>query len=328
VRVESTPAGLFLPDVGLHVDPVLPVEAAAITHAHGDHARALPGLLYATPETAAVLRVRTGAAPATVEAACGAPVDLRRPGAAPARLTFFPAGHILGSAGVLVECGGERLFCTGDVKLRPSLTCAPAEIPECDLLVMESTFGLPVFRFPPVEALRAAILAHARAALAEGETPVFLGYALGKGPEIAKILGEGGIPTSLHGAIAKMTKVYESFGVSFPEAAPYEEGNLDGRALVVPPACRNQPIVARRRKVRVVAVTGWALLDAAYERYGAHGLVPLSDHADFDGLRRIAEVSRARRVFTVHGFAEPFSRVLALAGIDAAPLPAARPEET
>jgi len=168
----------------------------------------------------------------------------------------------------------------------------------------------------------------ARAALAEGETPVFLGYALGKGPEIAKILGEGGIPTSLHGAIAKMTKVYESFGVSFPEAAPYEEGNLDGRALVVPPACRNQPIVARRRKVRVVAVTGWALLDAAYERYGAHGLVPLSDHADFDGLRRIAEVSRARRVFTVHGFAEPFSRVLALAGIDAAPLPAARPEET
>ncbi|HWC64842.1 MAG TPA: MBL fold metallo-hydrolase, partial [Thermoanaerobaculia bacterium] len=181
MRVESTPAGLFLPDVGLHVDPVLPVEAAVVTHGHGDHARALPEVLYATPETAAVLRARTGAAPATIEAAFGAPVDLHRPGASPARLTFFPSGHVLGSAGVLVECRGERLFCTGDVKLHPSLTCPPAEIPECDTLVVESTFGLPVFRFPPVEALRAAIVAHARTALAEDETPVFLGYALGKG---------------------------------------------------------------------------------------------------------------------------------------------------
>jgi len=325
VRIESTPAGLFLPDVGLHVDPVLPVAAAIVTHGHGDHARVLPGRMYATPETAAIVRARFGETE-TVEVPYGEPVDVGSRHA-PARLTLFPSGHVLGSAGALVETGGERLFVTGDVKLRRSLTCAPAEIPECDTLVVESTFGLPVFRFPETDRLRTAIVAHARAALAEGATPVFLAYALGKGPEVAKILGDAAIPLSLHGAIAKMASLYGAFGVTFPDAIPYEAGGLAGRALIVPPSCRNQPIVAKIRRRHVVAVTGWALLDAAYDRYGAQGLVPLSDHAGYDELLAIVERSRARRVRTVHGFAESFARVLGARGIDANALEAAAPEE-
>ena len=319
MRVEATEAGLFLPDVGLHLDPAQPVPFAAVSHGHGDHARALPGRMWATPETAAIVRARVGETE-TVVAGYREPVDLRIPGHSPARLTFHSAGHVLGSAGILVERGGERFFYTGDVKLAPSRTCAPADIPRCDALLIESTFGLPVFRFPPVEEAQSLIVAQARDALASGEIPVFLGYALGKGPEIARILLDAGIAVSLHGAVGKMVEIYARFGVPFPGAVPYAAGALEGRALVVPPDCRNHPMITKLKKSRVVAVTGWALLDASYDRYGAQGLVPLSDHADFDDLLRIVELSGARRVRTLHGFAEPLARVLALGGLDAEPL--------
>jgi putative mRNA 3-end processing factor len=320
MRVEATPAGLFLPEAGLHLDPVLPVPVAAVSHGHRDHVPVLAGRMIATEETEAIVRARVGETE-TTRAVPREPLNLHLPGKAPARITLFPAGHVLGSAGVLVEIAGERLFYSGDVKLRPSLTCAPAEIPQCDTLVLESTFGLPVFRFPPVEELRRAIAAHARAAFDAGETPVFLAYALGKGPEVAKILGEAGIPVSLHGSIARMTKIYEDFGVVFPGAEAYETGALSGRALIVPPSCRNQPIVTKRKKSRVIAVTGWALLDAAYDRYGARGLVPLSDHGGYEELLRVAELSRASKVWTIHGFVTPLARALAARGIDARPLP-------
>lgn len=326
MRIEATPAGLYLPEVGLHLDPALPVPFAAVSHGHGDHARALPGRLWATSETAAIVRERIGETE-TVEAAYGESVDLDLPGFAPAQVTFHSAGHVLGSAGVLVECAGGRLFYTGDVKLRPSLTCAPADIPQCDTLVLESTFGLPVFRFRETEALRGEIVAHARAAREEGETPVFLGYALGKGPEIARILGDAGIPTALHGSTWKMAEVYQRFGVEIPGAVPYAAGQIAGRALVVPPACRNQPMVTKLKNARVIAVTGWALLDAAYDRYGAQARVALSDHAGFDELLSIVETARPARVLTVHGFAEGFARVLRGRGIDAEALSAGRPEE-
>lgn len=326
MEVEATPAGLYLPDVGLHLDPAVPVPFAAVSHGHGDHARALPGRMWATPETAAIVRARVGETE-TVVAGYREPVDLRLPGHSPARLTFFSAGHVLGSAGILVECGGERFFYTGDVKLAPSLTCAAADIPECDELLVESTFGLPVFRFPAVEELRARIVAQARDALAADEIPVFLGYALGKGPEIARILGDAAIPVSLHGAVWKMAGIYARFGVALEGAVRYEAAEIAGKAIVAPPSCRTQPMITNLKRSRIVAVTGWGLLDASHDRYGAQALVPLSDHAGYEDLLRVVALSRARRVRTVHGFAQTLARVLALRGIDAEPLAAARPEE-
>jgi Cft2 family RNA processing exonuclease len=316
VRVELTPEGLHLPDAGLWLDPAAPVPAAVVSHGHADHARALAGEVHATPETVAIARARLGET-AYVPHAYGEPFEVSRSGYDACRVTLLPAGHVLGSALTLVECGGTRLLYTGDVKLRPSRTCVSAEIPPCDVLVTEATFGLPVFRFPPTDELRAALVREARAALEAGDVPVFLGYALGKGPEIAKVLQDAGIPVSLHGAVWNMVEIYRRFGVAYPDAVPYERGKLDGRALVVPPSARTHPMIEGLKAKRVIAVTGWALLDAAYDRYGADVLVPLSDHADFDELLAIVERSGARRVVTTHGHAEPLARVLRRRGLDA-----------
>lgn len=326
MRVQATAEGLSLPGPGIHLDPGLPVPVAILSHGHADHARALSGIVHATPETIAVARLRLGET-TYVAHAYGEPFDIHRAGYERCRVTLFSAGHILGSAGVLVEAEGTTLLYTGDVKLRPSLTCAPAFIPAAEHLIVEATFGLPVFRFPGVDVLRTAIVDAARAALDAGEVPVFLAYALGKGPEVAKVLAEAGIPVALHGAVERIAGIYRAFGVDLGDTVPYERGKLTGRALILPPSFRTHPMVASLKARRVILVSGWALLDASYDRFGAETLVPLSDHGDYDELLRIVELSGARRVTTTHGFAAAFARVLAARGLAAEPLPLFHGEE-
>lgn len=316
MRVAVRPEGLLLPDLDLYLDPAAEVGSAVLSHAHADHARARAARMYATPETAAIARLRLGDTD-YVECAYGEPFEVAGPGGARARVTLLPSGHVLGAALVLVECDGERLLYTGDVKLHASHTCSPATVPEADVLIIEATFGLPVFRFPPVEQLEQRIVAEAQAALEAGEVPVFLGYALGKGPEIAKILGDAGVPVMLHGAVHRIAEVYREFGVALGDALPYERGRVAGHALIVPPSVRGHPMLAALKRKRIVAVTGWALLDASYDRHRADVLVPLSDHADFDELLEIVRRSGATRVLTTHGFAEAFAHVLAQRGLAA-----------
>jgi putative mRNA 3-end processing factor len=320
VRVEVTADGLLLPGPGIHIDPARPVPVAIVSHGHSDHARALSGVMHATPETIAVARARLGETE-YVGHAYGETFGVHLSGHDPCRVTLLPAGHVLGSAMALVESREGTLLYTGDVKLRPSSTCPPVEVPRAETLVIEATFGLPVFRFPEPEELRRMLVAEARETLAAGETPVLLAYAFGKGPEVAKILGDAGIPVALHGAVFKMAEIYRAFGVELPGAVPYEKGAVAGKALVVPPSFRAHPMVTSIKARRLILVSGWALLDASYDRFGADRLIPLSDHADWDELLRIVEVSGARRVLTTHGFAPTLARVLELSGLDAAPLP-------
>ncbi len=303
---------------------------AVFSHAHGDHARALCGRVYATAETAAVARLRLGETEYVV-LPTGQPVDLRRPGFAPCRLTLFPAGHVLGSALVRVEGPSGSLLYTGDVNLAPSLTCRPAEVPEADVLVTEATFGLPSLKFPPVEELRERIVAEARAALGAGVLPVFLGYAFGKGPEVAKILLEAGVAVSVHHAIARLLPVYRSAGIRFDGVKTIPSGRegrhgksgqrvlrgLPPRALVVPPSSRWHPAPGAAGPFRTIAVTGRALLDPGKPPHRSDVAIPLSDHADFEGLLRVAELSRARTVRTTHGFAAELAEALRERGTDA-----------
>jgi Cft2 family RNA processing exonuclease len=233
-----------------------------------------------------------------------------------ARLTCYPAGHILGAAQLLIEFKGERTVYTGDIKLQEPL-CGQATQPvACDRLIIESTFGLPIYRFLSREEARDRILFFARESFEEGSIPVFLGYPLGRGQEIANVLCEAGIPTALHGAIARYLGVYEKAGFQFPGALPYDNRATPGRALLVPPEFRRQ-IEASGRKYRVAYVSGWAALDNARARSGAEELIPYSDHAGFDELLELIRQSGARQVDVIHGYTEPFARILRSQGLEA-----------
>src|SRR3954447_6195089 len=145
--LTQTPHGLCCPMGGFHIDPVRPVARALITHGHSDHARAGHGAVLATRETLRIMAARYGVdfAGSSEAAALG---EERRIGEV--EVTFVPAGHVLGSAQIVIEAGGCRAGVSGEYKRTEAPACEPCELVPCDVFITEATFGLPVFRHPDV----------------------------------------------------------------------------------------------------------------------------------------------------------------------------------
>ncbi len=315
MEVRYTEQGIHLPAIDLWLDPAEDCATAWLSHAHADHARGTHGTVLGTPETLGIYGLRHRGEPLAPGSLQPLPHGAsRRVGRA--TITSIPASHILGAAQLLVELDGERLIYTGDIKLHPPLCGAETRLTPCDHLIVESTFGLPIFHLLGAEEARARIVGFARRCLGEGETPVFLGYALGRGQEIAHVLCTAGIPTAVHGAIARLVPFYEAAGYAFPGLEPYDRDATAGRALVVVPSFRNV-LAASGKGFRFAYVSGWAAMANARARTGAEELVPWSDHGDFEELLGIVEGSGATRVDVVHGYAEAFARILRQRGHDA-----------
>jgi hypothetical protein len=316
-HLEIGPEGLFLPAFGTAIDPPAATPRAILSHAHADHAAPGHGEIWATPETLGIYRRRNpewrGLAR---ELAYGEAVE-----GSGARLALHPSGHILGAAQVRVEGAQGSLLYTGDFRRGRSRTAVAATAPAADVLVMETTFGLPVFAFPPRAQTEARLVVACREAAEAGAVAIVLAYALGKAQEAALVLTEAGIPTVLHGAAWKLLPEYEAAGFAFPLSRPYESGSAKpGEALIVPPNCVRTGVVRNVKKRRVTYLSGWATREAARADFDADALLPISDHADFDELLAHAAETGARRVLTHHGYARDFARILSARGVEAFPL--------
>ena len=314
MQIDFSPEGIHLPELGLWLDPAQAREAAWLSHAHADHARGHHGLALGTPQTLSLYRERwpDSDKPRVLrELEIGESLPWKN-----ARLTAYPSGHILGYAQLLIEYAGERLVYTGDIKLRPPLCGWTTQPVQCDRLIIESTFGLPVFHFLEREDAAARIVRFAQECLAEGEVPAFFGYPLGRGQEIVEVLCGAGMAPVVHGGIARYLPFYEAAGYAFPGWTPYSAKESARGPVVVTPGMRAH-LEASRQRVRMAHVSGWAMFDSARTRTGADELIPYSDHGDFRELLALVEASGARRVEVVHGYADAFAEVLRTRGLEA-----------
>ena len=227
----------------------------------------------------------------------------------------------------------KTMLYTGDFKLRESLTAGPPAAPlPTDELVMECTYGKPIFRFPPWRAVADRLMELVEAAFREGRQPIVMGYSLGKAQEITRLLTDGGFAVTLHGAPWTMHNAYAELGVSLGKARRYVIGDFHGRkamdlrergVLVAPPNVARAPFATRFKNPCTIVMTGWAILPDAIYRYGVNHALPLSDHADFDELLELIERVRPGKIYTHHGFRE-FAQTPRDRGHDATP---ARPDE-
>lgn len=285
-----------------------------ITHGHADHCRPGSSLYLTTEDGAGILSKRLGDVPIRT-AGYGERVRL-----GDVTVSLHPAGHVLGSAQVLVEGGGERWLVTGDVKTAADPTCRAREVVQADVLITEATFALPIYRWPAPEDVILELL-RIRAA-AEGRPTVVFCYALGKAQRILALLS-GRAPVFVHGAVAAMNEVYRAAGVALPEARLVVEAKRDelqGAIVLVPLASRGTPFMKRfHDPVQCFASGHMQVRGERRRRQIDHGLV-LSDHADWEGLLQVVEESGARRVLVTHGHAPTFARALREGGLDAAPL--------
>lgn len=304
--------GVFLPDLSLWLDPHGPRDFAFVSHAHSDHTgRHRETIL--TPATARLMAARLGS-PVGREHILDFRERLRLRNF---EIMLIPAGHVLGSAQCWIGTDAGSLLYTGDFKLRVGLSSEIAEAEPADTLVMETTYGRPQYVFPPTDEVIAQIVKFCVETREDGGTPVLLGYSLGKAQEILSALAGAGIPIMLHGAVWKMTQVYESLGIAFPAYEKYAAGAVAGHALICPPSVAGSAMLRRIPHRRVAMLSGWAINPGMRFQSRADAAFPLSDHAGYDDLLRHVENVRPRRVLTLHGFAQDFARDLRERGIEA-----------
>jgi putative mRNA 3-end processing factor len=318
--VTLTDAGLYCPPGGFHIDPWEPVARAVVTHAHADHARwGCEKYLGADPGRH-LLRTRLGEAADVTTVPHGAPVELNG-----VRVSFHPAGHVLGSAQVRVEHKGEVWVVTGDYKLDPDPTCLPFEPVRCHTLITESTFGLPIYRWDHPDVLFADVSAWWRANRAAGKCSIVYAYSLGKAQRVMAGVDADIGPIYTHGAVEKVTRAYRASGVELPPTIPASEVAAargkpkprPGSLVIAPPSAAGSPWARKFEPASEAVASGWARVRGARRRKAVDRGFVLSDHADWPGLLGAVRESGAARVLATHGFASVLARHLREQGLDA-----------
>ncbi|MEN1939816.1 ligase-associated DNA damage response exonuclease [Luteimonas sp. MJ246] len=313
--VVSTPAGLYCPAGDFHIDPSRPVPRAVITHGHGDHARTGMGRYHVAEEGLPILQWRLGHQDYRVHAR-GERVRIGG-----ALVSFHPAGHVLGSTQVRIEVDGEVWVASGDYKRDPDPTCLPFEVVPCDVFITESTFGLPIYRWPLASAVARDMVEWRDECAANGEAAILYCYALGKAQRVlAELAAFTDRPAFVHGAIDAGVQVYRDAGVAMLETRRVADeargADFAGELVIAPPSAAGSPWIRRFKRAQQGFASGWMRIRGNRRRRNYDRGFVVSDHADWPALLRTAHETGARRVIATHGDTDALVRVLNERGID------------
>ena len=314
--IVQKPEGLYCPPGDFYIDPWRAVDRAVITHAHADHARTGHGHYLAAAPAEGVLRARLGQGIALQAVEYGEVVAHNG-----VTVSLHPAGHVLGSAQVRLEHGGQTWVASGDYKVAPDATCAPFEAVRCDVFITESTFGLPIYRWRPDAEVFAEINAWWATNAAVNRASVLMCYSFGKAQRILSGVDAAIAPIVVHSAIQTLNTAYREAGVNLPltklvtevtDAADFK------RALVLcPPGAVAGPWIKRFGDFSDAFASGWMQLRGARRRGSYDKGFVLSDHADWPGLMGAIGATGASRVIVTHGSIPVMVRYLTEQGLQA-----------
>lgn len=290
--------GILLPQLGIGLDySGSKAKHVFVSHGHADH---IPwksrGTVYATPPTSAFMKLR-GVKYEVQELPFQQTLETEN-----ARVTFYPAGHILGSAMTFVESDFGNLLYTGDYRTPPSPATEGFELPDkpINTFITEATFSLPVYKWRPYHELEAEITGFAREALENDHTPVFLAYNLGKAQEIMFMLKDLGHPIQIHDAGHKLCEVYEEHGFSLGNYEAYNRDSCEGKILICPSSAINNGFASNVKKKRIAYCSGWAAMESRRSQLTVDKLIPISDHLDFFELIDLCEKLQPKITYITH----------------------------
>ncbi len=324
--IESTAQGLYCEEGGFYIDPWTTVDSAVITHAHSDHARAGSRAYLTSRQGAGVLAARIGTAAPITGLEYGRSIEHGS-----VRVSLHPAGHILGSSQVRVERtvgsvhgpAGETWVVSGDYKVEHDKTCRGFELVRCHAFITESTFGLPIYRWPAHEDVAADINRWWQRNANEGRTSLVFAWPLGKAQRVMAGLDPSIGPIGAHGSVLRMCEEYVRAGVPLPRtirATGDGAKSLQGAGLIVAPPSTSDTTWLRRLAgpdgVSTAFVSGWMMVRGARRRRSVDRGFVMSDHTDWPGLLATIHDTGAQRIGVTHGFAEQVSRWLREQGLD------------
>ena len=314
--IVQRPEGLYCPPGDFYIDPWRTVGRAVITHAHADHARSGHGHYLAAAPAEGVLRSRLGQGIALQAVHYGEVVTHNG-----VTVSLHPAGHVLGSAQVRLQHGGQTWVASGDYKVAPDATCTAFEAVRCDVFITESTFGLPIYRWRPDVDVFAEINAWWASNVAAGRASVLMCYSFGKAQRILSGVDASIAPIVVHSAIQTLNTAYRAAGVLLPDTklvSEVSDANDFKRALVLcPPSAATGPWIKRFGDFSDAFASGWMQLRCARRRGSYDKGFVLSDHADWPGLMSAIGGTGANRVIVTHGSIPVMVRYLTEQGLQA-----------
>ncbi|MGB0818533.1 MAG: ligase-associated DNA damage response exonuclease, partial [Candidatus Puniceispirillaceae bacterium] len=241
-----------------------------------------------------------------------------------AQLSMAPAGHVLGSAQIIVEYNGQRLVAAGDYKRSTDPTCQPFEIVPCDVFITEATFALPVFRHPkPSDEIDKLLQAKY---LFPDRTILVGAYALGKAQRIIALLRQAGFnqPVYIHGALRKLCDLYERHGIELGPLLPASAGqagkaqpDLIGQIVIAPPAAYGSKWAQRLTDPLFAFASGWMQVRQRAKQKGVELPLILSDHADWPDLLHTLKQISPKEVWITHGREDALLHACNKLGIEA-----------
>ncbi|HCC56156.1 MAG TPA: ligase-associated DNA damage response exonuclease [Solibacterales bacterium] len=307
LRVNAN--GLYCETGDFYVDPWCSVATAVITHAHSDHARWGSDRYLTSEPGVAVLRARMGES-ARIEAISYGEAVVHNG----VRVSLHPAGHILGSSQIRLEYRGEVWVVSGDYKLDPDPTCTPFEAVRCHTFITESTFGLPIYRWPAENVVAAAINDWWRSNQQLGLASVIFAYSLGKAQRVLAALDAAIGPIYCHGAVERLNGLYRAAGVRLPATHYAHDAGKDvdwSRACILaPPSAAGSIWLRRFSPVSTSFASGWMRIRGTRRRRALDRGFVLSDHADWPGLLAAISATGAECVMVTHGYRAPLVRWL------------------
>ena len=313
--VFPTEAGLYCAPGGFHIDPLRPVARALVTHGHSDHARPGNGAVMATRQTLDIMAIRYGEDFAASQQAADGPTRI-----GDVTVSFHPAGHVLGSAQILImPDNGPRILVSGDYCRTPNPVCQPWEPVPCDIFITEATFGLPVFRHPDPLAEAGRLIA----SMAEfpGRPHLVGAYALGKAQRMIALARAAGhdAPIAIHGALQRLCDYHVAQGIELGPLVPASDPG-EARLVLAPPSAFASPWVQRFRDPVLAYASGWMMVRARARQRGIELPLVVSDHADWPQLTATIRELAPQEVWITHGAEDGLLRWCELAGIPARPL--------
>ncbi len=315
----NTEDGIHFPEIGLWLDSKQSAsdeEIVFVSHAHYDHISKHKNVVLSIP-TSRLMKVRSKSKRKEHKLEFFKKTNFKFKDKE-FSMTLLPAGHILGSAMLLIEVGGSSILYSGDFKLHShyaSEKCVPRK---AEFLIMETTFGKPEYKFPPIKEVSEQIIAFCKTTLSEKFTPVLLAYSLGKSQDLLSMLAKENLPILVHTQIHKLTQIYREFGYKFPNYEMFSRRKMKGRVVIYPPSAANIDELFSVKPIKMAAVTGWAIDKNA--RLKVDAAFPLSDHSDFYELIDFVRAVNPKKIFTTHGFATEFAATLHSFGFEAQPL--------
>ena len=313
--LEFRPEGIYCSQGDFYIDPWRPVDKALITHGHADHARFGSKKYLCTDIAAPVIRHRLGnVAIETIPYE----KELSLNGV---NVSFYPAGHVPGSAQILIEIKGERWVVSGDYKVVDDGLSTPFKPIKCHSFISECTFGLPAFNWSPQEQVFKEINSWWRQCTSDGLTPILAAYGLGKAQRLIAGLDTNIGPILTHGAIEKTNQIMRDQKIAIPETflvtSKLDLANFKNAIVIAPPSALSTSWVKKFGKISTGYASGWMAIRGIKRRRAADKGFVISDHADWNGLNLAIKETEAEKIFVTHGYTDSFSKWLQFKGLNA-----------